>query len=404
MAKQTVGTLNIILSASAKGFTAVMQSAQKRISGFGASVRGMASIAKTAFIGLTATATAAAGGLIVLTKNAMRNIDATSKLADRLGLATEDLTSLQHAADLAGVSTEQLDKALSMFVRNIGEARAGTTQAVAAFEAVKISTQQLDLISTIESLLATSDALAGISKASDRARIATDLFGRGGGQMINMLGEGRNVLLAAAQDARTLGLTFSRDMASGVINANDALTRARSAVLGLANIIAIDLSPTIKRAADAFVDWAVRFRQSGLLGSFDMINGKINDLIATLLAFRVVWDSIFGVLHGIVASSAKAGEFAVGAIEPFVLPRIREFLALPRLREFYRNFAAEEFELAGERLRGRGNGSMPAPAHVAAMADRQRVTPAQRDSSQTDLLREILRTLREGARNTAVNL
>ena len=48
-------------------------------------------------------AAAGVGGLGYVIKQQMEAIDSTAKLSDRLGISTENLVSLQHAAKLAGV-------------------------------------------------------------------------------------------------------------------------------------------------------------------------------------------------------------------------------------------------------------------------------------------------------------
>ncbi len=55
---------------------------------------------------------AAAAGLAYMVKRQMDAIDVIAKLSDRLGIATEDLVGLQHAASISGVSTESLNKSL----------------------------------------------------------------------------------------------------------------------------------------------------------------------------------------------------------------------------------------------------------------------------------------------------
>src|SRR5689334_14842297 len=108
-----------------------MGKAGKSIQGFGAKVAEVAS-------GLAAydLAKSAVGKLQELTLGAMDHIDATTKLAQSLGVTTESLSKLQYAAGQSGVESEQLTVALGKMTKILGEAQAGGKSANAAISAL----------------------------------------------------------------------------------------------------------------------------------------------------------------------------------------------------------------------------------------------------------------------------
>ena len=55
------------------------------------------------------------GGLGALVTQSLSAADAIAKTADKVGLSTDALQELRHAADLSGVSTETLDMAMQRF-------------------------------------------------------------------------------------------------------------------------------------------------------------------------------------------------------------------------------------------------------------------------------------------------
>lgn len=191
----------------------------------------LANIAKQATLAGAAIGTAVAAGLTVLTKSSMEAIDQTAKLADRLGVTTEFLTGIQHAADLSGVSFEELRGGLEKFVKQLPK---GSDVGVEFAKAAK--------------------EISAIQDPVTRAQLAMELFGKSGQQLIPLL---TSDLQAAQVEAEALGLTFSRGMAAGVEGANDALTSLWKTFTGLGNTLAIELAPFIKVAADelrAFMD------------------------------------------------------------------------------------------------------------------------------------------------------
>ena len=76
-------------------------------------------------IGLT-FATAGTAAAAALTKMSMQNIDALAKTSDRLGIATQSLAGLQHAASLAGVENKTLEKSLQNLAIGVSDAADGS--------------------------------------------------------------------------------------------------------------------------------------------------------------------------------------------------------------------------------------------------------------------------------------
>ena len=78
-------------------------------------------------------------GMGALVKQSLAVNDALAKTADRLGLTTEALAGLQHAAELTGAGTKTLDMALQRMTRRIGEAATGSGAAKDAITELGLS-------------------------------------------------------------------------------------------------------------------------------------------------------------------------------------------------------------------------------------------------------------------------
>lgn len=188
------------------------------------------------------------GGIISLysaisrVKSQFSAIDDIAKSADRLGLTTEGFIGIAHGANLAGVEAEQLDKALRhMIVKKDIAINVGGAEKL------------LHVTDTQSALEAVADTMAGMATDAERLQYAVDVFGKGGGEMVNLLRGGSDALRASAADAEKLGLTISRIDAAKVEAANDAVTRLGALFDGVARKIAIEISPFITAMVDGFV-------------------------------------------------------------------------------------------------------------------------------------------------------
>lgn len=245
----SIASLNVRLTAGIAGFTSSMSKAGRSVASFGSSVT--AASARVAGIGL-ALGAVAAGALVVMTKRQMTAIDATAKLSDRLGIQTEKLIGLQHASDLAGVGAEGLATALSKMNVNISAAATKGSAAEAALTELGLSATELANIAPDEAFKRIAQSLSETANPMDRARLATELFGKSGAQLLPLLTQGAAGIEAAQAEAERLGITFSRVDAARVEQANDAMRKAQKLITSVGQTLAIELSPFVTAAADSF--------------------------------------------------------------------------------------------------------------------------------------------------------
>jgi len=255
MAKRRALTeLHVALTASTAKFSQKMNGVKRNMSGLEKAfmkTRKQLKKMKPAFLAVGAAATAAAVGLAALTAKSFITIDSLAKTADKLGVTTEELASLRHAANQTGVATSTLDMALQRMTRRVAEAAMGTGEAKNAIRELGLDAQELSRAGPAEAFRQIAEAVARVQSPADKLRLAFKLFDSEGAALVNTLALGSAGLDAMAEDARALGLAISRDAAARVEMANDAFDRMKKAVIGVANEIAVQLAPTITALANA---------------------------------------------------------------------------------------------------------------------------------------------------------
>ncbi|KPK67838.1 MAG: hypothetical protein AMJ84_12290, partial [Acidithiobacillales bacterium SM23_46] len=249
----TVQTLAVNLIARTSAFERQMRNSTRTIHTFGNKVTGISRTLTHFTRGILLAA--GVGGLGYMLKRTMDTIDATAKLADRIGMTTESLTALQHAAKITGMEAESMNKAMEMFVRRMGEVKMGTGEAKRALETLKLSAEALASMAPIEALKLIADRVNQLETAAEKAAVAYYLFGRQGVAMLNLLAEGSEGIEAFREETEKLGLMFSRWDATKVEAANDALTRMRDLFSGIFQRVAIELAPYIELFATKVVKW-----------------------------------------------------------------------------------------------------------------------------------------------------
>jgi len=269
---------------------AAFNSLNKKLGGLNKSIG--ASVTKIAKIGAAfATAGVAAG--VALTKASMTSVDALAKTSDRLGIATEKLAGLQHAASLAGVENRTLEKSLQNLAVGVSDAADGTGVAKDALLELGLSAGILEQLPLDQQMSKVADAMQGVTNQADKVRIATDLFGARGVAVLNMIGSGSENLTKMAEEAEHLGIAVSRVDAAKIEAANDSVTRAKSVFAGLGNQLSDAFSPIIGEVATRFYQAALDAEGFGNIGQ---------DVAAALVrGFGTFLDTIQMVRHGILA-------------------------------------------------------------------------------------------------------
>jgi len=309
----TIGNVNVRVSATTIGLTKGLGSAVQAMSGFGARISGL--VGRFGPLAAAITGVAGAAGLGLLVKNSFAAIDVLAKTSDKLGIGTEALAGLRHAADLSGVSAESLDNSLQRMTRGISEvAKEGKGPAKDALDELGLSADRLAALSPDQQFVAITAAMQGVANQSDKVRLAFDIFGRSGVDTLNIMQGGVGALTDTMQEAQDLGLGVSREDAAAIEEANDAITRVKSAFIGVANSIAVTVAPLLKSIADRTVEFGKQAR-GAFLSIRPIVTQTGNVILSVWDAVASTTQAVFGALFGTAQSTlAGVGDFLLDAL------------------------------------------------------------------------------------------
>ncbi len=240
-----------------------------------------------------AFATAGVAAAAALTKMSMQNIDNLAKTADKIGITTQALGGLRHAAELTGVSASTMDMAMQRLTRRVSEAANGTGEAKDALIELGINAETLEQLPLDKQMEVIADSMKGVEKQSDKVRLAMKLFDSEGVAVVNTLAGGSAGLKVMAKEADALGITVGRVDAAKIEMANDAGTRAKGVFTGLGNQLSVAFSPIIGEVATKFHQAALDSEGFGNIGQ---------DVAAALVSgFGTFLDTLQMIKHGIMA-------------------------------------------------------------------------------------------------------
>lgn len=200
-----------------------------------------------------------------LVKQSIEAADVQSKLAQSLGMTTEEISRLSYVADLAGVSQEELAASVSKLARKAVDAAAGGKQAGEVFNAMGLSVKDANgaVKSSSDLLGDIADKFATYKDGAEKTALAQEIFGKSGARLIPFLNQGREGLAALSKEADILGITLTDSAGKSAEQFNDNLTRLQKAKEGLGRQIAEKLVPTLENLTNNM------FESARATGSFE---------------------------------------------------------------------------------------------------------------------------------------
>ncbi|RLC36027.1 hypothetical protein DRH27_05870, partial [Candidatus Falkowbacteria bacterium] len=141
-------------------------------------------------------------------------LDRLGKTAKVVGVTAQALAQYRHAAELAGLTTEQLDESFVIFARTLGKMKAGTGGALDTLAKKNMPALRKLLMETSDTgdaLDIVFQSLAAVGDDAAQAEFASAAFGRSGARMVNMIKGGYDKLLVSLADAKRLGIAPTDD-------------------------------------------------------------------------------------------------------------------------------------------------------------------------------------------------
>lgn len=246
-----IGALRVVLGADTAALDKGLKSSQVSVANFAAVVEKGMKVAAATFV----TASAAMGLAI---QSGLNQADKMGKAAQKIGIPVEELSKLQHAANLSDVSLDQLSTGVGKLSKNLidGIGNPATTSA-RAMTALSISAKDSSgqLRPTTEIISDIAEKFSGMNDGASKTALAMALFGKSGAELIPMLNSGKTGLQEMKDEAAKLGLTITDKTSKAAEQFNDDLTRLKAAKEGVVLVLTSRLAPALADISSRFVNF-----------------------------------------------------------------------------------------------------------------------------------------------------
>lgn len=237
----------------------------------------MGKVGTVAFKAILTGAVAAGTAIAASLKSGIDYADQIQQVSQKTGIAAESLSGLQYAAGLADVSMNSLSSALG----KLAKAQVGNLE---QFKAIGVETRNLDgsMRDTEAVLLDVADVFQKMPDGAEKSKLAMDLFGKAGRDMIPMLNEGSAGIRAATEEAKAFGLVVSQETAEAADKFNDNLYRLSGVAKGFNATLAAELAPSLAALTDLFIEGAKE--GEGMQGAARRLGDTIRTVAGVFIA------------------------------------------------------------------------------------------------------------------------
>ncbi len=251
------------------------------------------------------------------------NID---KMSQRLGLSYEGFQRWDYILGQSGVDIDSMQTGLKTLTNQLDDARNGSADAQARFEALGLSLEDISNMSREEVFESVISGFQQMEDSTERAALANDLFGRSGQNLTPLFNQSVEETQALAQAAEDLGLIMSDDAVKASADYQDALDTMQRSMAGLKNNMMGNFLPGITSVMDGLTELFTGEGDSGVAKITAGIDTIVEQMTANFPRILEVGMSIVESLGRAIMDNLPAlGEAAIqllGTISSFILDNL----------------------------------------------------------------------------------
>lgn len=196
----------------------------------------------------------AAGGISVgltsLVKQSIQFGDELNKAAIKAGISGRAISELAFAAKQSDVELGALSNSLRFMQTNLSEASSGAKAPIAALRALGLEFKDIAGLAADRQFEVIGEQISRLKDPADRARAATEIFGRAGADLLPLFEQGAKGIREARAEAERLGQSFSSEQLKALAAADDSVKRLTSSFSAMATTLTAKVAPSLSQFLD----------------------------------------------------------------------------------------------------------------------------------------------------------
>ena len=238
-------------------------------------------------------------GLVGLGKSAIDAADDMNDLAQKTGVSVEQLSRFKQAAAASGTDIDSVGTAMIKYGKNAASTGKANEKLVAALDELGISSKDAagNLKSSDQVMLEVADRFKAMPDGANKSRIAIDLFGKAGANLVPLLNGGSDAV-------KSLTATMTTPFAKASDAFNDKLASIQGKLGQVGASVGSALLPALNLLSDVVI---------GLANGFTALPGPIQALIGVVAALIAAFVVLAPAVTAIITLGSALSGLAIGA-------------------------------------------------------------------------------------------
>lgn len=284
-----VATITLDSSGYDKGLT----KAQSKTSSAGNKIKTALSAAAGAGTALTGAVVAGGAAIVSMATKASDTADHIDKMSQKIGVSRTAYQELDFALSQSGTSVDSLQAGLKTMTAAMDGVASGSKKNIEQFERLGVAVQNNDgtFRSQEDVFFDVVTALQNMDDQTEKARLATELFGRSGSELMPLLNGAAGSMDEMRQKAHDLGLVMSDEAIDSGVKLTDTIDQVKRSFSAITNEIGVQVMPIVQQALDFILDNMPTVRE---------VMSDVFDVISTVVTTAV---SVFSNLYSYVSEN-----------------------------------------------------------------------------------------------------
>jgi len=277
--------LSTKITADDSDFTKAIGHATRAAKQFGSSIADIGSKINTA---LGVAALASITGLAYMIGQVTDSVSKLNDEARSLGTSVASLQKLQYAVGLAGISSDELEGAMTRVAKSVRDAGDSSSSASRALSKLGLSASTLSSMSVDEQYIAIVDSLGKVKNQADQTDISLTLFGKGGLKQLKAV---RDEIGKNAEEFEKFGGSLTESQVASIDDFGDSIDKLKAIFGAFSNQLTASLAPALQEFLK-YIEQAII--DAGGLGTIGQKvgNALLDGVKTAVIGFQNLVDSI----------------------------------------------------------------------------------------------------------------
>lgn len=271
-----------------------MQKVGSKVSNVGSKVSG---VGKSLTKSVTLPVAAAGTALIGFANKSASTADNIDKMSQKIGISRQAYQELDFICSQSGTSVDTLKMGVKTLTAAMDGAASGTKSNVEQFQKLGVSVVDSNgkLRSQEDVMWDVFSALQKMDNQTEKARLATELFGKSGSELMPMLNGASGSIESMKQQAHDLGLVLSDEAIDAGVAYTDKMDQLKRSFAAVATKVGTSVLPLLTQLGDFLIKEGVP--------AFEKIMKKVEGVVNWFTSLSSGTKKVIGVIAGLVVAT-----------------------------------------------------------------------------------------------------